>query len=100
MAEEILVSMGKCPSCGEDWGMSEGEKKYFQDIIVKKKEEGKEFSMPTHCKKCRSSKKHKPSKSAEFLKTMIKKARDGNYDFDANALLEDLKQLQSMGNHG
>lgn len=93
MAEEVLIAMGKCPTCGEDWSMSEGEQKYFKDIMEKKKKEGEIFSMPRHCRNCRKSKRNPILEKVEY---MIKRARNNEYDFDTTGLLSDLQNLRGI----
>lgn len=91
--------MGLCRTCGKDWSMTEGEHKYYQDMIEKRKNAGQDFSMPTHCVSCRQAKKTQiisPVRIIEKLEVMTRKAQNNEYTMNEEKLVKELQIVTGL----
>jgi hypothetical protein len=97
--DELIQMPNECPGCHQPWSMTVGEKQFFEDIIERKTAEGKEFSMPTHCKSCRDKKKGTritPESIISKVESMIRRADNGDYALEIDDLVDDLKSVSKM----
>lgn len=96
---EEFFQMGKCPSCKEEWTMTAGEHSFFQKLVERKTANGEEFSMPTHCRTCRESKRKvriAPTEIISKVEEMANRAFNGDYNFEDEKLTEELRQVVKM----